>query len=202
MYFLPRKCQSLLHALSSLVLVSCQSTTESPSPVFSEPQTIVYKINKGKHSTVAPFVLRTTTAFKFEATFDGSAVYQTHNHINQADINKLYGIADCGTEHHSNSARFGWRWYNDKLEIHAYTYQNRERQSQLIGVVELNKTYSYEIRMEENNYVFTLGDRSVTLPRGCHGPATGYQLYPYFGGDETAPHDITIAIKELKSKRV
>jgi len=27
--------------------------------------------------------------------------------------------------------------------------------------------------------------------------AVGYKLYPYFGGDEAAPHDINIWIKEL-----
>jgi len=27
--------------------------------------------------------------------------------------------------------------------------------------------------------------------------AEGYQLYPYFGGDETAPHDIFIWIEKL-----
>ena len=26
---------------------------------------------------------------------------------------------------------------------------------------------------------------------------TGYQLYPYFGGDETAPHPISIDIQPL-----
>jgi hypothetical protein len=25
----------------------------------------------------------------------------------------------------------------------------------------------------------------------------GYRLYPYFGGDETAPHDISIWVKDL-----
>jgi hypothetical protein len=32
----------------------------------------------------------------------------------------------------------------------------------------------------------------ATTPKG-----QGYQLYPYFGGDETAPHDINIWIKNL-----
>jgi hypothetical protein len=28
--------------------------------------------------------------------------------------------------------------------------------------------------------------------------AEGYKLFPYFGGDETAPHNISIWIKELQ----
>jgi hypothetical protein len=36
------------------------------------------------------------------------------------------------------------------------------------------------------------------MDRGCSGGSlASYQLYPYFGGDETAPHDITILIDEL-----
>ena len=199
MFSLPRKWQQILPALSITVLVSCQGTIISPVPVLPEAQTIVYKINKGKHSIDAPFVYRTISVLKFEATFDASAIYQTRNLDNQADINKLYGLSDCRTDHHSNSARFGWRWYSNQLEIHAYTYLNKVRQSRLVGVVELNKAYRYQIQLLDNKYVFTLNDKVIELPRHCTGNGEGYQLYPYFGGDETAPHDIKIAIKELKS---
>jgi hypothetical protein len=30
--------------------------------------------------------------------------------------------------------------------------------------------------------------------------AKGYRLYPYFGGDETAPHDITISIRDERQQ--
>ena len=30
------------------------------------------------------------------------------------------------------------------------------------------------------------------------GNYTRYKLYPYFGGDEVAPHDITIQMADLK----
>ncbi|MEY4702167.1 MAG: hypothetical protein RIR96_64, partial [Bacteroidota bacterium] len=39
--------------------------------------------------------------------------------------------------------------------------------------------------------------RQVSIPRTATGSvANGYQLYPYFGGDETAPQLITIRIKD------
>ncbi len=28
--------------------------------------------------------------------------------------------------------------------------------------------------------------------------SSGYKLYPYFGGDEFAPHDVRVWIKEVK----
>jgi hypothetical protein len=63
--------------------------------------------------------------------------------------------------------------------------------------VELNKAYTYEIQLQDNKYMFLLNGNTVELPRHCSGKGEGYQLYPYFGGDEVAPHDITIKIKQL-----
>jgi hypothetical protein len=198
MFSFTRKWQ-LIVLLSFFALYSCKTDTITPVASTPEPDTIVYTIKKGQHDTKSTFALRTVSALKFEATFNTSAIYQTTVKENQADINKLYGISDCSTDHHSNSARFGWRWYNNQLEIHAYTYLNKVRKSELVGVVELNKSYSYEIQLHDNKYVFILNDKTVLLPRHCTGKGEGYQLYPYFGGDEVAPHDITIAIREVKS---
>ncbi|MDX5422996.1 MAG: hypothetical protein LPK14_12135, partial [Hymenobacteraceae bacterium] len=116
---------------------------------------------------------------------------------NQADINKLYGLSDCSTDHHTNSARFGWRWYENRLEIHAYTYLNTVRRSALIGTVALGAPATYELQLKDGEYLFILNGKRLALPRACTGKGEGYQLYPYFGGDETAPHDISIVIKEL-----
>ncbi|MBB6610308.1 hypothetical protein H7F15_04590 [Pontibacter sp. Tf4] len=199
MFSFTRKWQ-LCAVLSLLSFAACQTVAVAPALDLPKgAQTIVYTIKKGEHSSASPFVLRTASSLKFEATFDASAIYQTTDKANQGDINKLYGLADCRTEHHSNSARFGWRWYNNRLEIHAYSYLNKTRQSELVGVVELNKAYIYEIVLQDNKYIFRLNNATIELPRHCTGPAEGYQLYPYFGGDEVAPHDITIAIRELES---
>jgi hypothetical protein len=54
------------------------------------------------------------------------------------------------------------------------------------------------IKITEGNYLFTANEKSVTLPRKSTTPKSkGYQLYPYFGGDETAPHDVKIWIRSL-----
>jgi hypothetical protein len=180
-------------------VVACDKSSEdtialNPAP---EPATATYTIKKGGHSSSSPFKVVSADRIRFEVVFDSSAIYKTAKPANQADINKLYGLSDCGSDHHTNSARFGWRWYNNQLEIHAYTYLNKKRQSALVGVVPLGKPAVYEIKMQEGEYVFTLNGVQVKLPRACNGKGEGYQLYPYFGGDEVAPHDIKIAIKEL-----
>ncbi|MEJ8756611.1 hypothetical protein WG947_06370 [Pontibacter sp. H259] len=189
----------LIAVLSCFVVSACKTDSVTPFTPQPEQQSIVYTIKKGQHDTNSPFVMRSISALQFEVTFDTSAIYETAVKANQADINKLYGISDCFTDHHTNSARFGWRWYNNQLEIHAYTYLNKQRHSKLVGAVELNKAYTYEILLQDNKYKFILNGNVVELPRHCNGKGEGYQLYPYFGGDEVAPHDITIAIKELRS---
>jgi hypothetical protein len=157
-----------------------------------------YIIPAGSHSSThaAQFVEK-TERMSFRARFDSSAIYTTVNTANQGDINKLYGVSDCGSQHQENSARFGWRWYGGKLEIWAYTYSNGEREYTFVDSIRLNEYFNFEISFAESAYVFKLGNKTVRLPRSCNGYASGYQLFPYFGGDETAPHTITIHIEDL-----
>ncbi|MCX2739246.1 hypothetical protein [Pontibacter anaerobius] len=190
-----------------LAIVSCEKDTDisvkSEAIEAKKGRTTdsytTYVIRKGQHSSDnSPYKSLSTNSLKFEAIFDQSAVYQTENANNQADINKLYGMADCSSLHQSNSARFGWRWYNNKLEILGYVYNNGTRHYKLIGAVELNQPQRFELLLDGNTYIFRVNGLSeVVLPRGCSGTGRGYRLYPYFGGDEVAPHDITIKIKNL-----
>lgn len=183
-----------------LVFVSCDvettTITETDAPV-PEPPSTTYTIKKGGHSAQSQFKFVESSLIRFEATFDSSAIYSTILPNNQADINKLYGLSDCGTDHHTNSARFGWRWFTDRLEIHAYTYLDKKRNTAYITSVQLGQTNRYELVLGDKEYTFKVNDTQVILPRSCATVSSHYQLYPYFGGDETAPHDITIRIKEL-----
>ena len=116
---------------------------------------------------------------------------------NQFDINKLYGFADCGTMHHENSARFGWRWNGKAIEIHAYWYRDSLRQHKYMDSVSIGQKSELSIKVLPQQYHFEMNSKSITVPRYCEDTVIeGYQLHPYFGGDEAAPHDITIHIKE------
>jgi hypothetical protein len=54
------------------------------------------------------------------------------------------------------------------------------------------------IKIDGNKYVFTINGTAFNMPRASNtSTGKGYKLYPYFGGDELAPHDITIKIKEM-----
>ena len=62
-----------------------------------------------------------------------------------------------------------------------------------IGVEEM-----YTIKIVNDTYIFTFGETTLKLPRlSTTTTGIGYKLYPYFGGTETAPHDIKIWIEEL-----
>lgn len=139
------------------------------------------------------------TGFYFTVRFDSSCIYQTRVPENQWDINKLYGFSDNNALHHQYSARFGWRWSEGALRLFAYTYNNGVRDSKEIGVVPIGKEIDCAIALTGGTYVFSAGENSVTMARqSTTTTIKGYKLYPYFGGDEVAPHDVRIWIKEVK----
>lgn len=160
---------------------------------------ITYKILKGQQSS-SPAQYKfysSLTELKFTAKFDSSAIYATVNPANQLDINKLYGFADDDKQHHISSARIGWRWYSNRLELFGYVYNDSVRTTQLITQVPLKTDIPCSIKVDGTRYVFTANGTQIIMPRTAKTPTgKGYRLYPYFGGDEMAPQDITIQIKE------
>jgi hypothetical protein len=169
-------------------------TTPTTAPGFTE-----YLIPRGEHyadkSTYQPVDL---TDLRFVVRFDSSAVYQSSRTENQWDINKLYGFSDNAADHHQFSARFGWNWSGGALRLHAYVYNNGERTIRELATVAIGQDTECRIRVAGQAYLFTVNGATVALPRQSKTErARGYRLYPYFGGDEPAPHDIRIWIRPL-----
>jgi hypothetical protein len=189
----------LFSILISFSIISCDKFEEVLPEKPAEIPSTTYIIKKGQHSSASKYSPLDVSKMTFTVTFDSSAIYQTKNSSNQADINKLYGLSDCGSHHHQNSARFGWRWRNDQLEIHAYSYNSGQRKSTFITSVAFNKKYVYELELTEDKYIFSVDGKIISLKRSCSGNSSGYKLFPYFGGDEKAPHDIKIVIADLPS---
>jgi hypothetical protein len=158
-----------------------------------------FLIKKGEHYSKArmPETLQ-DSKMVFEAKFDNTAKYDLGDLASQSSKNKLLGFSDCNSLHHENSARFGWQWYNNRLEIFAYCYTNGERIEKFIGVVGLNEFNTYEIDITDANYVFRVNnEQPVLIARGdvCKS-GIFYILWPYFGGELPAPHDIFIEVKQ------
>lgn len=183
-----------------LALFSC--TKDNPLLRVSHGTSTVftkYTIRQGQqYCDQNGYATTSYSELKFIAKFDSTAIYKTINPDNQLDINKLYGFSDNNSTHQQFSARFGWGWSNNALRLYGYVYNNGVRNSKELGVVAIGAENNCSIKVTTTSYIFTLNNAVDSLPRTSTTiKATGYKLYPYFGGDETAPHNIAIWIKEL-----
>lgn len=180
-----------------IILIATLLTISSCESEFVEPYES-FIIPEGTHQGNFPIQLLEGNNLSFTAIFDESAIYETIDPVNQYDINKLMGFAECNDHHHTNSARFGWRYLEGNLEIHSYVYNHGTWTNQFLGNVSLNEPHHFSIQLLNRQYSFTLDNNpSVILERTnkCERGAY-YMLFPYFGGDEVAPHNITIKIKQ------
>lgn len=176
-----------------LIVVGCE---QAPDDLFNRQ----FLIRQGEHYAT-PRIIESlqTDRLRFRARFNESARYELANLALQSNKNKLLGFADCNSQHHENSARFAWQWYNQHLEIYAYCYVNAQRVEAYVGTVNLHEENAYEIKMTPSHYVFSLnGEEAVRIARGttCK-EGVYYMLWPYFGGSEAAPHDIQINVNMM-----
>jgi len=186
----------------SVLFFSCKKSTPATETITVPPPAgitfVQYKISAGEHyCDKNAFTSVSLTEMNFKVRFDSSAIYQTTDPLNQYDINKLYGFSE-GYDHHQNSARIGWSWNDAALRLYAYTYKNGVRDSKEITTVNIGTDIICGIKVSGNAYIFKVNNITASLPRALNTTiASGYKLYPYFGGDETAPADIRILIQEL-----
>lgn len=171
-------------------------------PVLSPPvHAEVFHISQGRQFADGTINLRRWffgTKLEFKAAFNESNIY-TLPGDEQADSNKLFGFADCASYAGESSARFGWRWYKDRLEITAVThYDGTWHLHQIMGVAELNRVYDFEIELsaDKSHYLYTFNHGvPVAMKRDCQADQMlGYFLYPFFGGSEKAPQDMTVSV--------
>ncbi len=155
-----------------------------------------YNIKKSKHSSGLHFCPFFKNKLSFTAEFTDSCLYDLGN-IDQLDINKLMGFS-CGF-HHKNSARIGWRAKGDLIEIVSYCYVNGVRiLEETLGTVKPNEKFSCIIKDVGDIWMIqfknAIGFSKVYVKKNSIS-SCGYMLYPYFGGNNVAPHDMQIKIK-------
>lgn len=180
-------------------LVEKVPSASGASPAITASGFTIYTLKRGQHfANFNSYIATDVTEMKFIVKFDSSAIYQSVDPVNQYDINKLYGFADNNATHQKYSARFGWRWSDNALRLFAYVYNNGAVISKELTTIAIGAETFCSIKITAEGYLFTVNDGTELLPRkSTTSTAKGYQLYPYFGGDETAPHDITIYLKNL-----
>ena len=160
-------------------------------------EAVTYVIRKGNHSVDGDhFKILRTNRINCEVVFDSTAAYQSGLPENQLDVNKLIGFSDCTNNHHQNSARIGWAWNGQAVRLYAYAYVNGERVIKPLGDFPLNRPVTCSVAATGDQYYFSAGTIVDSISRFCASySGTRYKLYPYFGGNEVAPHDITIRMK-------
>ena len=194
---------SVLCCLLPAIMTSCNKTiTRVIDHSLNSPkkgQFVEYTIRQGQHHADQNSYQQVNyDELKFVVRFDSTAIYQTAKASNQEDIDKLYGFSDNNSQHQQFSARFGWNWVQSALRLYAYTYNNGERTSQEITTLHIGNEYNCSIKVMNQNYIFSVNSTTIAMPRSSiTAKGDGYKLYPYFGGDETAPHDIHVWIKEI-----
>jgi hypothetical protein len=122
----------------------------------------------------------------------------------QLDTNKLFGIGYFPGFHHKDSARFGWRYLrgSGKMEVMAYCYDRGKRIIESVASIEVGQVYRLKLNIMENEYLFSVeesGGKIIgqTIIARRHSKKLQYGLWPFFGGNQTAPHYMTILIDKI-----
>lgn len=162
-----------------------------------------FRIKKGDHYSITSilhyFRFKMEDKLHFDFIIDESCRYQDDGE-NATDFNKLYGVS-LSRHHHINSIRIGWRYYKEKLEICAYLYREGERKIVIYDKeIEFNNKYNILINFTDRGYNIYLDYSAIHFERSLKSIKVmpiKYILKPYFGGDNTAPHNMLIEIKLL-----
>ena len=179
-----------------LVLIGCKKTDDDGYRV--------YTIDRGNHYSDGPIDKlfgndNKADSWEWEVIFESSCIYSESDLLNPSnylDVNKLIGFSDCDRHHSQYSCRVGWRASGDSIELLIY-----KRDDNNIGFKSLKKVYPDQIvnvtlDFKDTIYTSCIDGICDTLVRPCpNWSGRKYSLFPFFGGQETAPHKMKIRIK-------
>ena len=167
-----------------------------------------YHIKKGKHFAGGlHFGFTFKKSVKFRASFAESCLYDLKT-VDNYDINKLFGFSTTWF-HHKQSARVGWRCLDgEHIQLLTYSYNDSKRaieEADLLGEVVPNQWFTCEIIDLEDSYEYRFSYEFDTEKRFITGRDKKqsdwflfhYLLFPYFGGNCTAPQDMKIYLERL-----
>lgn len=141
------------------------------------------------------------SSFAWVVKFTNSCRYDLGND-DQYDTNKLVGIGYL-PGHHKDSARFGWRYDKVKgqIEIMAYCYVKGQRVIQSLCFCDIDKEYDLFLKVLSNCYYLSVCEQGTPKVIGYawvnhnHNKHFKYRLGVFFGGNQVAPHEMTIELK-------
>ena len=168
-----------------------------------------YQIKKGNHYCSMSFFEKLggvgwkITKYSVRFTMHPSCWWAPARNHDDGDLNKLTGVC-YGLNVHSNSVRLTWVPdfnVNGKIDIFGYTYDEKATDPKITAVpitsVQVGQPCNGCIDVQGNKYKITVINVSVLMDTLHADPSLCYRLYPYFGGNNTAPQDMTIDIDYL-----
>ena len=140
----------------------------------------------------------------FQAQFQNDVPYTTSSPGDQTDWNKLMGLTT--NRIHETSIRLGWAW-NPKtslVDLGFYGYVDGNRISQPLTSVPLMQWADVTIHMDNGGMSVTVNGNTKSVRQSLDFsswiPTTSWVLLTcYFGGNETAPHDIHVDVQDVSS---
>lgn len=174
-----------------------------------------YTIKEGSHSSGFHFrpVIGNSITMVGSFKFNYDCLYDLKN-TNNFDMNKLVGFS-MGY-HMNNSIRIGWRCKGNDIELFSFIHQNGKiitadintelinRQSTYLSTVKPGETIKFSIAKLSKNYCIiqlldtnnkVLGTNNIWFQTKVAFWNVGYMLYPYFGGNTVAPHEMSIELE-------
>ncbi len=149
----------------------------------TKPDTVTFTIKQGEHYSQGGRTIRQADLRAFRFYVDESWL---HTEVN-AGWNKLIGISDG--QHHKNSVRIAWRCLNDQtVTFAAYTYYKGKWTAEELFSTVPGVWVTAGITLHDRNYAVRVYNYTAYPKRNKGWP--NYTLYPYFGGKDTAPHDM------------
>jgi hypothetical protein len=117
------------------------------------------------------------------------------------DLNKLAGIG-YGINHHQNSVRLAWVPDFEKqgvIKMFGYTYDEKKSDPKFaytfITTVNVLQPCQATIVSRENKYAITVNGTTIYMDNTNPDPNLCFRLFPFFGGNNTAPRDMTIELE-------
>lgn len=169
-----------------------------------------YIIRKGRHRSgfyFSPILRKESVESVSRVVGINQSMLYNFGSIDNWDVNKLWGYS-FGF-HHRNSIRMGWSVSSEnegkRIQLYAYIYNRGKRIIIKISdpILPAEKDYFVKtsicierddrIRVDLIDYkgIFCSESIPFIVPSGCYW---GYWLFPYFGGNKCATHDVRVPI--------
>lgn len=167
----------------------------------------VYTIDRGDHYSDGPIDKlfgndNRADSWEWEVIFESSCIYSESdlfNPSNYLDVNKLIGFSDCDRHHSQYSCRVGWRASGDSIELLIYKRDDNNIEFKSLKKVYPDQIVNVTLDFKDTIYTSCIDGICDTLVRPCPDwSGRKYSLFPFFGGQETAPHKMKILIKEIQ----